>query len=166
MTTTATATPSTAPGASPLGAPTLPGLLLRWATETPARVALRSKNLGRWEELTWEGYATRAGRIGLGLRALGVTPGDRVAIHSENRSEWLLADLGAQGIGAVSVGIYPTCPAPEVEYLLSHSEAKVVVVEDQERLDKALAVRHQMPAAERSLTSDTTGFRGFTAAPV
>jgi long-chain acyl-CoA synthetase len=161
MTTTATATPGTAPGASPLGAATLPGLLLRWAAETPARVALRSKNLGRWEELTWEGYATRVGRIGLGLRALGVEPGDRVAIHSENRSEWLLADLGAQGIGAISVGIYPTCPASEVEYLLSHSESKVLIVEDQEQLDKALAVRHRLPTLERIVIIDTTGLRGF-----
>jgi long-chain acyl-CoA synthetase len=162
MTTTVTATPGAAAGASPLGAPSLPGLLLKWAGETPGRVALRSKNLGRWEELTWQRYAERAGAVGLGLRALGVVPGDRVAIHSENRSEWLLADLGVQGIGAVSVGIYPTSPEAEVEYLLSHSEAKIVVVEDQEQLDKALAVRDRLPALECIVIIDTTGLRGFT----
>ena len=125
-------------------------------------MALRSKNLGRWEQLTWAEYAARAGRIGLALRALGLQAGDRVAIHSENRSEWLLADLGAQGIGAVSVGIYPTSPAAEVEYLLSHSESKIVVVEDQEQLDKTLAVRDRLPALERIVIIDTTGLRGFT----
>ena len=124
-------------------------------------MALRSKTLGRWEELTWAAYATRAGRIGLGLRTLGVASGDRVAIHSENRSEWLLADLGAQGLGAVSVGIYPTSPEAEVEYLLSHSESKVLVVEDQEQLDKALAVRERLPALERIVIIDTAGLRGF-----
>jgi long-chain acyl-CoA synthetase len=165
MTTTAPATPAspTAPGgASPLGTATLPGLLLRRAAETPERVAVRSKNLGRWEELTWRDYAGRAGRVGLGLRALGIGAGDRVAIHSENRSEWLLADLGAQGLGAVTVGIYPTSPEAEVEYLLAHSESKVVVVEDQEQLDKTLAVRDRLPALERIVIVDTAGLRGFT----
>jgi long-chain acyl-CoA synthetase len=164
MTTTAPATPAspTAGDASPLGAATLPGLLLLRAAETPGRVALRSKTLGRWEELTWAHYADRAGRIGLGLRALGIKPGDRIAIHSENRSEWLLADLGAQGIGAVTVGIYPTSPAAEVEYLLAHSESRVVVVEDQEQLDKALEVRNRLPALERIVIIDTAGLRGFT----
>ncbi len=161
MTTTATAPTGAAARSSPLGAASLPGLLLQWATQTPGRVALRSKNLGRWEELTWAGYATRAAHIGLGLRALGVRAGDRVAIHSENRSEWLLADLGAQGIGAVSVGIYPTSPEAEVEYLLTHSESKVIVVEDQEQLDKTLAVRDRLPALERIVIIDTTGLRGF-----
>jgi long-chain acyl-CoA synthetase len=163
MTTTApTATAGPAGAAHPLGAATLPGLLLRWAEQTPKSVALRSKNLGRWEQLTWAEYAAQAGRIGLALRTLGVQAGDRVAIHSENRSEWLLADLGAQGIGAVSVGIYPTSPAAEVEYLLSHSESKIVIVEDQEQLDKTLAVRERLPALERIVIIDTTGLRGFT----
>ena len=162
MTTTAPPTAASSAGAAPpLGAATLPGLLLRWADRAPDKVALRSKTLGRWEELTWASYATRAGRIGLGLRALGSPGGDRVAIHSENRSEWLLADLGAQGIGAVSVGIYPTSPAAEVEYLLSHSESKVLVVEDQEQLDKTLAVRERLPALERIVIIDTPGLRGF-----
>ena len=163
MTTTAPPTAASSAGAAlPLGAATLPGLLLRWAERAPGNVALRSKNLGRWEQLTWAEYATRAGRIGLALRALGLQAGDRMAIHSENRSEWLLADLGAQGIGAVSVGIYPTSPAAEVEYLLSHSDSKIVVVEDQEQLDKTLAVRDRLPALERIVIIDTTGLRGFT----
>jgi long-chain acyl-CoA synthetase len=166
MTTTATAPAGAPAGSSPLGAASLPGLLIQWATQTPERVALRSKNLGRWEELTWAAYATRAAHIGLGLRALGVGAGDRVAIHSENRSEWLLADLGAQGIGAVSVGIYPTSPETEVEYLLTHSESKVIVVEDQEQLDKTLAVRDRLPMLERIVIIDTTGLRGFTDAQV
>jgi long-chain acyl-CoA synthetase len=161
MTTTTAPAASPTAGSSPLGAATLPGLLLHWAAQTPGRVALRSKNLGRWEELTWAGYATRAAHVGLGLRTIGVAAGDRIAIHSENRSEWLLADLGAQGIGAVSVGIYPTSPEAEVEYLLTHSESKVIVVEDQEQLDKTLAVRDRLPGLERIVIIDTTGLRGF-----
>jgi long-chain acyl-CoA synthetase len=68
-----------------------------------------------------------------------------VAIHGENRPEWVIADLAVQGIGAESVGIYPTSPAAEVEYLLGHSEAVVLVAEDEEQLDKAMAVRERLP---------------------
>ena len=89
----------------------LPGLLLRHAESTPKNVALRHNELSRWRELTWDEYATRTAHIGLGLSSLGVGPGDRVAIHSENRPEWVMTDLAAQGIGAATVGIYPTSPA-------------------------------------------------------
>ena len=93
----------------------LPGILVERARATPSRPALRKKALGRWREYTWAEYAERAGRIGRGLLALGVDSDDRVAIHSENRPAWVLADMGIQGIGAVTVGVYPTSPAAEVE---------------------------------------------------
>ena len=79
-----------------------------------------------------------ASQVAFGFYELGVREGDKVAIHSENRPEWVFADLGAQTLGSVAVGIYPTSPASEVEYLLNHSEASVLVVEDEEQLDKAL----------------------------
>jgi non-ribosomal peptide synthetase component E (peptide arylation enzyme) len=91
--------------------------LLRRAAEFGTRVALRHNELSRWREYTWEEYATRTARIGTALLALGVQRGDRVAIHSENRPEWVMTDLAVQGIGAASVGVYPTCPSVEVEYL-------------------------------------------------
>src|SRR3546814_15856672 len=77
---------------------------------------------------------------------MGVQPGDRVAVHSENRIEWLLADLAIQGMGAVTVGIYPTSPAEEVEYLLSHSESVALITEDEEQFDKSMAVRDRLPS--------------------
>ncbi|HEX5620409.1 MAG TPA: AMP-binding protein, partial [Solirubrobacteraceae bacterium] len=103
----------------------LPAILLEHARARPDAVALRVKRRGRWEEITWAGYADRVARAAHGLRALGVQAGDAVAIHGENRPEWVIADLAAQGIGATTVGVYPTSPAAEVEYLLAHSEAVV-----------------------------------------
>ena len=88
-------------------------------------------------------------------------PGDRVAIHGENRPEWVLADLAVQGIGAVTVGLYPTSPAAEVEYLLSHSGAVVVVSEDEEQLDKALAVRDRLPALRKIVLIDPRNVRAL-----
>jgi long-chain acyl-CoA synthetase len=139
----------------------LPDLLLAHARERPDVPALREKRRGRWHELTWGEYAERVARIAGGLRELGVQPGDRVAIHAENRPEWVLGDLAIQGIGAVSVGVYPTSPAPEVEYLLGHSESVVLIAEDEEQLDKALAVRERLPALRRIVVIDPRNVRAL-----
>jgi long-chain acyl-CoA synthetase len=140
-----------------LGGSTLPALLLQRAGSEPARVALRKQHLGIWKQYTWAEYAERAAAVGLGLRALGVEPGDRVAVHSLNRPAWALADMGSQGIGAVCVGVYPTSPAGEVEYLLAHSGSKVLVAEDEEQLDKALEVRERLPDLARIVVVDPRG---------
>jgi long-chain acyl-CoA synthetase len=154
---TATISPDVAPGTAGLAGATLPAMLLRWAGETPTRVALRKKHLGIWKQYTWAEYADRTAAVALGLRALGVEPGDRVAIHSLNRPAWVLADLAGQGIGAITVGVYPTSPAAEVEYLLEHSGAKVLVAEDEEQVDKFLEVRDRLPALERVVVIDPRG---------
>jgi long-chain acyl-CoA synthetase len=141
------------------GTASLPALLLQHARERPDDVAMREKHRGLWRELTWRGYAERVARTAHGLRELGVEPGDRVAVHSENRPEWLIADLAIQAIGAISVGIYPTSPASEVEYLLGHSESVVLIAEDEEQLDKALEVRERLPALRRIAVVDPRGVR-------
>ncbi len=150
---------TTAIAAPPVAAETIPLRLARRAAEHPDRVALRHKDLGRWREYSWAEYADRVAQAGLGLAALGVERGDRIAILSENRPEWLFADLGAQGMGFVTVGVYPTCPAAEVEYLLGHSESVVAVVEDEEQLDKVLAVRAQLPRLRHWILIETRGAR-------
>ena len=134
----------------------LPALLRHRAEATPDRVAIRHHHGGVWAETTWDQYAHHVEEIGLGLIALGVQPGDRVAIHSDNRPEWLYADLGAQGIGAVPVGVYPTSPPAELEYLLAHCDAVVLVTEDEEQLDKALVVREHLPMLRRIVVIDPT----------
>jgi long-chain acyl-CoA synthetase len=140
-----------------LGGSTLPALLLQRAEASPAKIALRKQHLGIWKQYTWRDYAERAAVVGLGLRALGVETGDRVAVHSLNRPAWALTDMGSQGLGAVCVGIYPTSPAAEVEYLLTHSGSKVLVAEDEEQLDKALEVRERLPALTKIVVVDPRG---------
>ena len=139
----------------------LPELLLQHARERPDAPAIREKRLGRWHELTWADYAERVKRAARGLRELGVKPGDRVAIHAENRPEWVIGDLAIQGIGAISVGVYPTSPAAEVEYLLGHSESVVLIAEDEEQLDKALAVRERLPTLRRIVLIDPRNVRAL-----
>ncbi len=150
---TATARPVVAPGTLH----TLPARLLHWAHTTPQRLALRHRDLGLWREYSWHEYATRSARTGLGLLELGLGAGDCVAIIGENRPEWLFSDLGAQGIGAVVVGVYATSPADEVHYVLEHSASVVVIVEDEEQLDKVLAVRERLPALRHIVLMEPRG---------
>ena len=114
-----------------VGRETLPGRLVNLARQRPGDPALREKRLGVWQERTWAEYADEVVATAIAMLDLGVQAGDHVAILSENREEWVFADLAAQAIGARSVGVYPTNPAPEVAYVLNHSESVVVVCEDQ-----------------------------------
>jgi long-chain acyl-CoA synthetase len=140
---------------------TLPAMLVRHADARARDVAMRVKRLGRWEEMTWADYERRATRVGLGLRELGVGTGDRVAVLSDNRPEWLFADLGTQGIGGVTLGVYPTSSESEVAHMLGDSVSKVVIVENEEQLDKTLLVRDQLPHLEKIVVIDTRGIRSL-----
>jgi long-chain acyl-CoA synthetase len=125
----------------------------------PDRIALREKDFGIWQEVTWAEYWDHAELVGHALLALGIEPGDRVAVHSENRREWLYSDIGTAAVRATTVGLYPTNPAPEVAYLLSHSGARILVAEDQEQVDKALAVLDQLPDLDKIVYVEPRGIR-------
>ncbi|RZU74931.1 long-chain acyl-CoA synthetase [Micromonospora kangleipakensis] len=129
------------------------------AWSTGDRVAMREKDLGVWQEITWKAYWDTVLTVGHALLALGVEPGDRVAIHAENCPEWLYADVATVAVRATTVGLYPTNPPAEVGYLLSHSEAKLLVAEDQEQVDKALAVIDECPALTRIVYIEPRGIR-------
>jgi long-chain acyl-CoA synthetase len=127
--------------------------------ETPDQIALREKDFGIWQEVSWADYWKSAELVGHGLLALGIEPGDRVAVHSENRREWLYSDVGAIAVRATTVGLYPTNPPAEVAYLLSHSGARVLIAEDQEQVDKALEVLDQLPELEKIIYLEPRGIR-------
>jgi len=133
---------------------TVPGLVLRAVALTPEKVALRAKKRGVYRETTWSQLFEEIARIGLGLDALGVTRGDRVAIVGDPTAEWLLSDLAAQCIGAVSYGLYPTSSREEVEYVLRHGSATVLIAEDQEHVDKVLPAIERLPALRKIVVID------------
>jgi len=144
-----------------LSADTLPKLLRERARQTPAAVALREKDYGIWQRVTWEEYLGHVRRFCLGLRSLGLEKGDKVAILSENCREWLYAELGAMAASAVGVGVYPTSPAAEVKYVIRHAEAAFVVCEDQEQVDKILEVSEELPLVEHIVVMDMRGLRRY-----
>ncbi|MET0746295.1 MAG: AMP-binding protein, partial [Microvirga sp.] len=140
---------------------TLPQLLRDNAARWPDRLALRQKDFGIWQPVTWGEYYGRARHFGLGLLALGMTPGGHVAILSENRAEWVVAQLGTGLVGGAAVGVYATSPANEVAYVLGHSDAEVVVCEDQEQADKVLACLDELPNIRRIVVIDPKGLRDY-----
>ncbi|MGP3956625.1 AMP-dependent synthetase/ligase [Nonomuraea sp. 3N208] len=130
------------------------------ARTTPDAVAMRHKDFGIWQEVTWAAYWTHVELVAHALLALGVEPGDRVAVHSENRPEWLYGDLGTVAVRGITVGLYPTNPPAEVAYLLADSGAKILIAEDQEQVDKALAVLDECPDLRRIVYIEPRGIRG------
>src|SRR5687768_5511255 len=139
-----------------LRASTIPGRLVERARTRPDRVAFRAKELGVYRETTWGELASRVAAVAHGLASdLGVRRGGTVAIIGNPCPEWTIADLAAQALGAVTYGIYPTSAPAEVRYLLEHGGAGVVVVEDQEHLDKVLAVLDDCPAVRGVIVIDT-----------
>ena len=139
---------------------TLPQHIRVRAGAMAAKVALREKNLGLWEEVTWADYWEQATLVGHGLLDLGVGVGDRVAVHSENRREWLFCDIGITAVRAATVGLYPTNPAPEVLHVLRDSGSSVLFAEDQEQLDKALEVADELPGLRHVVYLDPRGIAG------
>ncbi len=115
------------------------------ARDTPSGVAMRSKLRGLWQETSWSQYWDDVLDVAHALLDLGLQRGDRVAIQSENRREWLVADLATVAVGGVTVGLYPTNPPAEVVHVLRDSGARVLLAEDQEQLDKALEVSGELP---------------------
>jgi len=126
------------------------------ARKYPDRPALSSRPHGSktWEVLTYQGLAERVRQVALGLRALGVERGDRVAILSENRPEWVVLDLATLAVGAVSVPVYPTLPAAQVAHILSDSGAKAVVAENAKQVAKVAEAREAAPDLAVVITLD------------
>ena len=139
----------------------LPQQLLHWAKQRPHEVALRQKAFGVWQPITWAEYAQQSRWFGLGLLKLGLAPGQSVAVLSENCKEWVYAELGVAMVGGITAGVYPTSPAPEVEYLLALSEAPIIVCKDQEQLDKVLGVRERLPHLRAIVITDSRGLRRY-----
>jgi long-chain acyl-CoA synthetase len=126
----------------------------------PDAVALREKPLGLWRDVTWADYWDRAQLVGHALLALGLEPGDRVAVHAENRPAWVFTDYGTQAARGICVGLYPTNPAAEVGYILRDCGARILIAEDQEQVDKALEAG-ELPTLERIVYLEPRGVRGY-----
>lgn len=140
---------------------TLPQMLRQHARQRPNDLALRQKDFGIWQPITWADYYRRARHFGLGLKALGIEAGSHVAIIAENRAEWVIAQMGIGIVQAVCVGVYPTSPWSEVAYVLGHSDTELVICEDQEQTDKIIEAWPQLPRLRQNVVIDMKGLRRY-----
>jgi len=141
---------------------TLPQMLRQRAQRDGERVAIRQKDFGIWKPCTWARYHERACHFAQGLAALGLAGGGHLGVISENRIEWVLAQMGAGLLGAITVGVYPTSPASEVAYVIGHADVDMVVCEDQEQTDKVLEALSDLPRLKKIIVVETKGLRSFT----
>ena len=131
------------------------------ASRFPEKVAFRDKRFGIWSEISYQSFWEQAQWVGCALNYFGVDRFDKAAVHSENRPEWIIADIGIQSIRAITVGLYPTNPPSEVKYLLGHSESKILFAEDQEQVDKALEVKDEIPNLQKIIYFEDRGVVGY-----
>jgi long-chain acyl-CoA synthetase len=140
---------------------TLPKALLSIAEKQPNRIAMRKKDFGIWQDITWADYLENVKHVALGLHALGVKYGEHVAIIGENRPEWLYSALGIVCAGGAWVGVYTTNPVVECEYVVGHSDAVVYICEDEEQLDKALVFRDKTPKLRKLIVWEMEGLKHY-----
>ncbi|MGA1062470.1 MAG: AMP-binding protein, partial [Ilumatobacteraceae bacterium] len=143
------------------GVPAVASRARDWARNAPNQVAFREKDFGIWNEYTWADSWEMIEKAANGLLALGVQPGDRVSIHSEDRLEWIIMDLATVAVRGVTVGFYPTNPTAEVEYLLTDCGACIHFAEDQEQYDKVLDIgREKLSALRKIIFAEPRGMVG------
>ena len=143
---------------------TFPKLARANAQRLPDGVAIREKDYGIWQSTTWADYLTQARAIALGLASLGLSRGDKVAIVGDNRPQLYWAVLATQALGGVPVPLYQDSIEKEMEYIVDHAEARFAIVEDQEQVDKLLALRPRCPRLETIVYDDPRGLRAYSEA--
>ena len=140
---------------------TLPKLLLDNARAYGKRTALREKEWGVWQPYSWGDYARITAEFAAGLRTLGLGKGDIVILIGDNRPEWLWAELAIQALGGIALGLYQDAPADEIRYVFDLAEAKLVVAEDQEQVDKMLELKEQVASLQYIVYHDAKGLSQY-----
>ena len=144
------------------GCDTLAKLWRKACRERATNIAHREKKLGIWASRSWQDWLEGARAIGLGLMELGLTRGEVVSVLSEDRLEWLYADLGVVAAGGITNGIYTTDSAEQLAYLIDDSDSVFLLLENDEQLDKYLAVRDRLAALRKVVVFDRKGLRDFS----
>ncbi|MCG8420432.1 MAG: AMP-dependent synthetase/ligase [Proteobacteria bacterium] len=129
-------------------ADTIPARLMNQLHLRPAEPAYHVKTDRHWRSIDWQSYVGQVRRAGKSLMAMGLGPGDKVAMLGFNRPEWVIFHLGAMCIGAAGAGIYAACSAEEIQYIAAHAEARVVLLQDGSSWQKIADRRGELPRLE------------------
>ncbi|MEX8518907.1 MAG: long-chain fatty acid--CoA ligase [Leptothrix sp. (in: b-proteobacteria)] len=140
---------------------TFPKLLLEHAKTRPQAAALREKEYGIWQTLSWSQLATLVRQMAGGLAAAGLQPGQHLVVIGDNRPRLTAAMLAAQALGAIPVPLYQDAVGAEMVYPLNNAEVAFAIVEDQEQVDKLLEIRAQCPQIGHIWFDDPRGLRKY-----
>jgi long-chain acyl-CoA synthetase len=141
---------------------TLPQILFKQAKELGTKkIAIREKMYGIWQAYNWQEYFRYTKHVALGFLALGLKRGENIGIITDNHPEWLFSELGAQAIGAITVNLFTSSIAKELTTMLNRIQAAYVVAQDQEQVDKLLAVWDQLPNAQKIIWWYWKGMRKY-----
>ncbi len=138
-----------------------PELFFRQVEAQGDRIALRRKEFGIWNRITWNQYGEKVRETAAGLIAIGISPGERVAILGDNRPEWLICHLASMSIGCATCGIYSTSAPEQVSYVVGHSESAVLFVENEEQVDKVLEILDKVEL-KQVIVWEPKGLWGFS----
>ncbi len=144
-----------------MAATTLPHYLLHNAREFPHQVAMREKEKGIWQQWTWRQYLDEVRDLALGLTALGFERGGKLAILSDNRPQVYWAMVAVQALGGMPVPLYQDSISRQLAYVIDHSDAAMVLAEDQEQVDKVLELKDRLSKVRRVLYDDPRGMRHY-----
>ena len=149
--------------ASAAGRPldTFPKYLLWNAERFGQRPAMRHKDYGIWQSWTWAEQLAEVRAFSLGLQAIGLSRGDKVAVVGSNRPRLYWSFAAIQALGAVPVPVYADSVADEMAYVLDHAEVRFAIVEDQEQVDKLFSVRERVPSLAEIVYDETRGMRDY-----
>jgi long-chain acyl-CoA synthetase len=140
---------------------TLPKLLIHNAASIGARPAMRQKDLGVWQAWTWQQVLEEVRAFSVGLAELGLKRGDKFTIIGSNRPRLYWAICAGQALGAVPVPVYADAVADEMAYVLAHAEVMLAVVEDQEQVDKVIAISDRLSQLGRVIYDEPRGLKDY-----
>ena len=142
-------------------ADTIPKLLLNRARGHGEKIAIREKDYGIWLSYNWRVYLDNVRKLALGLAALGFKRGDKLSVIGDNRPQGYWAQVAALCLGGIPVPLYQDAIENELEYIIEHSGARFIVAEDQEQVDKMLALKEKVSTMEMIIYDDPRGLRNY-----
>jgi long-chain acyl-CoA synthetase len=136
---------------------TLPKILLRHRRSRPHQVAMRKKDFGIWNSFDWEQVYQHVKDMALGLKSLGMQRGDKLCVVGDNDPQWYWAELAAQSLGGICVGLYTDAMPADMEYIINDCDGVFVFAKDQEQTDKVLEIREKIPKIRKVIYWDASG---------
>ena len=138
---------------------TFPQLLMMHAAQRPNAPAMREKEYGIWQTISWQDMATMVAHMACGLHQAGLKRGEHMVVVGSNRPRLYATMLAAQSLGAIPIPLYQDAAAAECVFPMTNAEVRLCVVEDQEQVDKMLEVRETYTALEKIYFDDPRGLR-------